>query len=79
LPLVEPLIKKTYGRRPTPPPASSCASLIASVGCKQIVDAGHRREVDRADIIADELAKGQIHPNALHVSGYETAARPSRT
>ena len=34
---------------------------------QQIVDARHRRQVDRANIVADELAKRQIHADALNV------------
>ncbi len=35
---------------------------------QQIVDARHRREIDRADIVADELAKRQVHSAALNVT-----------
>ena len=34
---------------------------------KQIVDPRHRREIDRADIVADEFAEGEVHPDALNV------------
>ena len=36
---------------------------------QQVVDAGHRREVDRADVVADELAEREVHSDALDVAG----------
>ncbi len=48
--------------------ASSLRLLDRLGGLKQVVDAGHRRQVDRADIVADELAKGEIHADALNVT-----------